>query len=362
MKKITILHLLLLMTFADGRGIESEIGINVGVNSTKNEGKNQFKNPTVGVTYMDNRYVVMPRVDVSYTKVRDDYASSLLKASINAVYEYENPTYTTPYVLGGVGYEYVSGGIKDVFESHPFVQGGAGVRVDLEQGYKARVEGKMLQVLGNSKEGNEFMLTAGVSIPLNYQQKKIRRPRVVKPQPKVIYQQPVIIKEVSPKPRVVYIDKNECPLKIDAPDFDRDGVENRFDQCPATPCNFTVDVYGCPVKTTLEVHFATNSARLTPASRTKIQRFAHFLLINRGSFVEIVGHTDSVGSAKHNLVLSEQRANAVVHALLNLGVSSARFHARGEGERMPIASNKSAEGRLMNRRIEAVLTYPKGRR
>ena len=355
MKRITILHFLVFLTMVHARSIEGEIGINIGVNSTKNEGKNQFKNPTVGVTYMNTRYVVMPRVDVEYVKVQNDYASSLLKASINAVYEYENPTYTIPYVLGGVGYEYVSGGIQDVFESHPFVQGGAGIRVDLEQGYKARVEGKMLQVLGASKEGNELMLTAGVSIPLNYQQKRVRRPRVVK-------RRPVIMKQAPIKPKVFYITNNECPLKIDAPDLDRDGVENRFDQCPATPCNFTVDVYGCPIKTTLEVHFAINSARLTPASMGKVQRFAHFLLTNRGSFVEIVGHTDSRGSAKHNLLLSQQRANSVLLALIDLGVSSARLHARGEGERMPIASNKSAEGRLMNRRIEAVLTYPKGRR
>ena len=311
---------------------------------------------------MDTRYVVMPRVDVEYVKVQNDYASSLLKASINAVYEYENPTYTIPYVLGGVGYEYVSGGIQDVFESHPFVQGGAGVRVDLEQGYKARVEGKMLQVLGASKEGNEFMLTAGVSIPLNYQQKRVRRPRVVKRRPKIVKHQPVLRRQILTKPKVFYITNNECPLKIDAPDLDRDGVENRFDQCPATPCNFTVDVYGCPIKTTLEVHFGTNSARLTPSSMIKVDRFAHFLLMNKGSFVQIVGHTDNVGSAQHNLLLSEQRANAVVYSLLNLGISPARLHAKGEGERMPIASNRSAEGRLMNRRIEAVLTYPKGRR
>ena len=353
MLKLLMLPFILFLTLLHGQSVEREIGINIGMNSTKNSGGFKFQNPTIGITYQDNKYVVMPRVDLEYVKVKNDYASSLVKGSINAVYEYENPTYTIPYALAGVGYEYVGGATADVFESHPFVQAGVGVRVDLEQGYKARVEGKMLQIVGGNAEGNEAIITAGVSFPLSYTQ--TRRPRVVRRQ----------VKRLPPKnikPKVFYVTNNECPLKINAPDLDRDGVEDRFDQCPATPCNFTVDSYGCPIKTRLKINFATNSARIRGFSVHKIDIFSHFLLNNKGSFVQIIGHTDSIGSPMHNLVLSRQRANAVVHALIYRGVSPSRIRAEGRGESMPLAPNSSVGGRALNRRIEAVLTYPKGRR
>ena len=189
MKRITILSLLAITTLLNANRIESEIGINIGLNSTKNEDGNKFQNLRMGVTYQNNKYVVMPRVDLEYVKVKDDYASALLKGSINAVYEYENSDYyTIPYVLGGLGYEYVSNPTEGVFESHLFVQGGAGVRVDLEEGMKARVEGKVLQILGSSGEGNEAILTVGMSFPLSYEKSKpksnvVRRAFVVRAKP-----------------------------------------------------------------------------------------------------------------------------------------------------------------------------------
>lgn len=352
MLRIIILYLLLALTTLGARGIESEIGINIGLNSTKNEGGNRFKNPTVGLTYQNNKYVVMPRVDLEYVKVKNEHASALVKGSINAVYEYENNTYTIPYALAGVGYEYVSDATTDVFESHPFVQGGAGVRVDLEEGFKARLEGKVLQIIGGTNEGNEFIVTAGVSMPLSRTKKK----RVIRTVKKVT---PVKLRK---KVVVVNSNNNECSIKIGQPDIDRDGVTDRLDQCPATPCNFTVDNYGCPVKTTLKINFATNSAQIRQSSKFQVNQFAQYLLKNRGSTVRVIGHTDSRGSSGHNLALSQQRANAIVHALLSLGVSSSRLQALGKGESMPLISNVSAAGRAMNRRIEAELSYVKGRK
>ena len=356
MYKIIVFYFIIILTALNANNIESELGINIGLNSTKNEDGNKFKNPTVGLTYQDNEYVIAPRVDVSYTKVDNDRASSLVKASINGVYEHENNTYTIPYALAGVGYEYVSGGTKDVFESHPFVQAGAGVRVDLEQGFKARVEGKVLQVIGGNDEGNEFMLTAGVSMPFGTQNNVKKEVPTITPIPRVI-KRPI----AQPRISVIHSNNNECPIKITAPDIDRDGVPNNVDQCPATPCNFTVDRYGCPIKTTLKVNFAVNSAEIRPESQAQVMNFARFLLKNRGSIVKITGHTDSKGSAAHNVSLSYGRANAIVHALRSQGVSPARLQAFGKGESMPIASNNTAHGRATNRRIEAELFYAKGR-
>jgi OOP family OmpA-OmpF porin len=352
MKKLAILCLVGMVSGLSADRIESEIGINIGLNSTKNEDGNKFQNPRIGVTYQNNKYVVMPRVDLEYVKVKDDYASSLLKGSINAVYEYENNTYTIPYLVGGVGYEYVSSATDDVFESHPFVQGGAGVRVDLDNGMKARVEGKLLKILASSGEGNEAILTVGMSFPLSYQKQRKTPPPVVRAKPA-----PIIVK---PTTKVFYVNNNECSMKIDAPDLDRDGVEDRLDQCPATPCNFTVDSFGCPVKTTLRINFATASDIINENSMFKVNRFADFLLAHKGSLVKIVGHTDSVGTTQSNMSLSQRRASSVIRALIQRGVSASRLEAEGMGESMPVSSNDTIAGKAMNRRIEAILSYPKG--
>jgi OOP family OmpA-OmpF porin len=356
MRIYIFIYLFIATTVLCATSVESQLGINVGMVSTKNSQGSYFENPTLGVSLQYNNYVIMPRVDLEYVNLKDEKANSFLKGSINGVYEFENSTSVVPYILAGAGYEDVQGGEKDVLESHPFIQGGGGVSIELVDEYRANIEGKIIQILSGTGEENEAIITAGISIPLGV--KKFRRKvKVPMVQPIVT---PVVAPVVAPT-RIVYVNNNTCSIKTDLPDLDRDGVEDRIDQCPATPCNFSVDNYGCPIRTTLKINFEINSARITEASRPKIERFARFLLKNRGSRVRIIGHTDSLGSVKKNLALSKERAYAVVRMLLKLGVSSARLFADGAGESMPIASNATPEGRAKNRRIEAELIYPRGR-
>jgi OOP family OmpA-OmpF porin len=306
----------------------------------------------------------MPRFDLDYVKI-SDYSNSrvnnLFKSSINGIYEFENKTLWTPYILGGVGYEIVSREVKDIFESHPFVQGGLGVNYKFKQGFKAEVEGKMLQIIGGNNENNELILNFGMRFPFLKKRENIVKPKKKKKVKRVVVVRRVVTPPPTPKPiiKIIKDNKYKCPKKISAPDQDRDGVADRFDQCPNTPCNFSVDNYGCPIRATLEIHFDVNSAHIKEYSIPKIERFAQFLLRNRGSRVIIVGHTDSDGSSDKNLVLSRRRAIAVADKLVELGVSPARITAIGKGESMPIASNSTEEGKRRNRRIEAVLVYPK---
>ncbi|MEJ2186569.1 MAG: OmpA family protein [Gemmatimonadota bacterium] len=69
----------------------------------------------------------------------------------------------------------------------------------------------------------------------------------------------------------------------------------------------------------------------------------------------IVGHTDAVGSEAYNQALSVRRADAAAQYLEAQGVSASRIHTSGKGESEPIASNDTAEGRQLNRRIEVAI-------
>jgi OOP family OmpA-OmpF porin len=356
MKKISIFTLFIMTTFLNS-SIENEIGISVGTTSIHNENGVKFKNYGASANYQFNRYIVSPRVDIDYVKISDyDGVSSLWKVSLNGVYEYENPTEFTPYGLVGLGYEKVSSEVAKSFESHPFVQAGVGVGYKMENGYRAKLESKVLQILGGEDENNEVILGVGMSFPIESRKIKIRKRRVV--QRRVVHREPprkmVIIKRESPR----YVNSRVCPKKILAPDRDRDGIEDRVDQCPNTPCDFSVDRFGCPIKATLRVNFAIASATIRPNSMPKIQNFANFLLRNRGSVVKIIGHTDSVGKSTYNLLLSKRRAKSVADMLISLGVSPARVSFYGMGESQPIADNKTEYGKRENRRIEAILSYP----
>jgi len=70
------------------------------------------------------------------------------------------------------------------------------------------------------------------------------------------------------------------------------------------------------------------------------------------TIVEVSGHTDSVGSDAANQTLSERRANAVSGYLTSQGLQRERFEVVGMGERYPIASNDTDQGRGLNRRVE----------
>lgn len=104
-----------------------------------------------------------------------------------------------------------------------------------------------------------------------------------------------------------------------------------------------------------DVLFDTGKSRLKPGSRRNMEQLATALKNTGGRKVLIEGHTDSKGSDELNQQLSEARANAVREALIGLGVDQAQISTAGYGERYPIASNNTAAGRQLNRRVEIVI-------
>lgn len=103
-----------------------------------------------------------------------------------------------------------------------------------------------------------------------------------------------------------------------------------------------------------DVLFKTGQSQLQPASAIDLAKLADFFKRNAERTASIEGHTDSVGSASANHTLSERRANAVMTALVQLGVPADRLRTQAFGEENPTASNDNTTGRQMNRRVEIV--------
>jgi outer membrane protein OmpA-like peptidoglycan-associated protein len=75
------------------------------------------------------------------------------------------------------------------------------------------------------------------------------------------------------------------------------------------------------------------------------------------ALVEITGHTDAVGTDPYNVVLSRNRAQAVVNYLTQLGVPESQIRMSYKGEGFPMATNQTVQGRARNRRVELLLRF-----
>lgn len=116
--------------------------------------------------------------------------------------------------------------------------------------------------------------------------------------------------------------------------------------------------YGA-VFTMKDVLFATGSATLLPGAEDQLRPLADYLYDNPKVQVRIDGYTDAVGSDASNLTLSRNRAQAVATALTTMDIAAGRFHSEGHGKADPVASNDTADGRQLNRRVEVTLVGQK---
>jgi outer membrane protein OmpA-like peptidoglycan-associated protein len=160
-------------------------------------------------------------------------------------------------------------------------------------------------------------------------------------------------------------DDDGCPEQ----DSDGDGVPDAIDQCPDEPENINgcEDNDGCPeakrvcvsserIVISEKIFFATNRAEILKRSFGLLEEVAQVILNHPEiAMLEIQGHTDSRGSDKHNMNLSQRRAEAVYTHMVRLGIPRERLGFQGYGESMPVADNESSEGRAQNRRVEFII-------
>ncbi len=157
-------------------------------------------------------------------------------------------------------------------------------------------------------------------------------------------------------------DEDGCPDL----DNDQDKILDVDDQCPMDPEDYDgeQDEDGCPdlaakwdgcaLKLSDKIYFEFNKWNIDPRSFGLLDDVAKTLTEgeNNKVTIEIGGHTDSKGSNKYNKKLSQKRVNSVMEYLAGKGIARNRMTAVGYGEEVPIDTNRTAEGRARNRRVE----------
>jgi len=405
MNKALSLSLILLLSASTLQALEQDhqVGLKVGLTSIDNEDGWNFEN---GSFFTDLRfdlpYEVKPRIDLGYISIdKDEHGgvSSLLQLAINGIYDVDlNRYYTTPiepYVLGGLGYEYVSNSTP-VFESHPFVQAGFGARYPLTNRVKLVSEFKALQMFGGDNEENEFSFTFGIDIPLFVEVIQ----GTIDPNLQVTQE------IVQPQVEQVHMQREyQAPQVVVSNDGDGDGVRDDLDNCPHTPTGDKINERGCTIvssiiipeeatyvedagssiieenqptivtekqvlsipapkkakysasknsRKNLKVVFEPNSAKIATSSRIVVKRFADSLK-SSSTKITVEGYTDNSGNRNKNLALSKKRAQAVKSLLVKYGLNSSSIKAVGKGDLNPIADNDTEHGRKLNRRIEIII-------
>jgi len=148
-----------------------------------------------------------------------------------------------------------------------------------------------------------------------------------------------------------------CPI----PDSDSDGVNDEEDKCPHEAG--TLQNHGCPdVQTKMNelarfIYFKTGSSIIAPKAFSVLDQVIGLMVKYPDFSLEIQGHTDNMGKPLSNKKISQLRADAIKKYFINKGINATRLDAIGYGMEKPIALNKTATGRALNRRVELHAHY-----
>ncbi len=181
--------------------------------------------------------------------------------------------------------------------------------------------------------------------------------------------------EKKPEPTAVIVDTDgdgvpdnmdECPTVKGlaafkgCPDTDGDGVPDKDDKCPDKIGS--VENNGCPIinDTVIKqlnfaaqaIQFETGKDIIRNTSFVQLDNVVKILNDNVENNLVIDGHTDNVGSAEANVVLSKKRADAVKNYFVKKGINADRLITNGYGDTKPVAENNNALNKAKNRRVE----------
>lgn len=163
---------------------------------------------------------------------------------------------------------------------------------------------------------------------------------------------PAAVPAPEPAPAAVSAPDASAMIKIELPggttiNAAAAGVESKL-------VNFLTDANSVIDKKTWfdfdRLNFETGSTNLTPESQFQVTNIASIMKAFATAAIKIGGYTDNVGQPESNLKLSDERAKAVMAAIVGHDIAAERVEAEGYGEQFPVESNDTAEGRAKNRR------------
>ena len=225
---------------------------------------------------------------------------------VNGIKEYSLNAKFKLYALAGLGYEHID---NEEFnnESGAFFNYGVGAKYKVYNDIALKFDVRHQLKFDGDKN---VIYTLGVAIPFG---------EVVKPMPKVE-------EKVIKRAEVIVVPK-------------------------PTPVEKVVEVIVQPAS--LDVFFDTNSAKIRTYDIRKFDKYIKYASQVTGSKIVLEGHTDSIGSRRYNLDLSQERAQSVKEQFIKMGIEARRIEAIGYGEFKPAVDNKTKENRQINRRVTA---------
>ena len=302
--------------------------------------------------------------------------------------------FLSPYVTGGAGYMSSSANVINVptgassnYNGNWFVPIGAGLKlgisntINIDLGYKVAFM-RTSNFDGVSGSFNDRFSYAHAGIELALCNKK--SPQLQNYSAIAAIREESAAENLALRGRIAANEQNRVldqdrynrdakQYASDMADDDADGVSNKFDKCPNTPMHTVVDGSGCalvvpaPVvherviiteedrrivgEAIKDLEFELGKATIKAHSYPTLNRVAA-LLVQKNFSLKLAGHTDNSGSMARNLALSKDRAEAVKTYLVEHGANPSTIEATGYGPSQPIATNKTAEGRQDNRRVE----------
>lgn len=133
-------------------------------------------------------------------------------------------------------------------------------------------------------------------------------------------------------------------------------IEDHQAKSAKSAAPISVDNTEAGIRLTIQnLQFKADSSELLPGEEKRLDQIAEILKLAEGAQFLIEGHTASTGYEAGEMKLSKERADSIAAALAKRGIGSERFICKGSGGKKPIASNETAEGKAMNRRVEITI-------